>query len=50
VSEEMRLYYVALTRAQEKLILLKPQEDKASCGLKGPLSLKDFLLLSGFWP
>ena len=49
VSEEMRLYYVALTRAEEKLILLKPQDEEGvSSGLKGPSSFKDFLLLSGF--
>lgn len=49
VSEELRLYYVALTRAEEKLILLapKPKNDKAF-GVASPMCFRDFLSMSSF--
>ncbi|MCI1245129.1 MAG: UvrD-helicase domain-containing protein [Bacilli bacterium] len=48
-SEELRLYYVALTRAQEKLILLAPADRKEPIkGLESPSCLLDFLSLSRF--
>jgi ATP-dependent helicase/nuclease subunit A len=49
LSEEMRLFYVALTRAEEKIIFLHKERDNDDLMGRSPKSFSDFLALSGYF-
>ena len=52
VSEQLRLFYVALTRAREKMILIRPYQAEPKIPLTGTLarSFNDFLNLANLPP